>query len=175
MSMSSGERRTKPQIVSMRALVSTCFRDELTAVALRIVVCCGFVGLGTAAVAQESVQRPASPGFTHGLQGMRFIGSLGVEHQTGEDEEVLTFEDGAFSSDVCLKYGYPPAPYWVRRDAEGLHFLANLENPGKGTIRFEGVFDGKGMRATALWTKERWYWTIEQTLVFEGRAFEPPE
>ena len=93
----------------------------------------------------------------HGLEGARFVGSIGVKDQKDADDEVLTFKDGAFSSAVCLKYGYPPAPYWVRRDADGLHFLATLVNPDNGTIRFEGIFDGKEMRAIAVWTKGRWY------------------
>jgi hypothetical protein len=153
----------------------TWLRSRLTTAAALAILCCSFVGASTTAKGQEAGPRQGAVELKHGLQGARFAGSLRVQHQTEADAEVLTFKDGEFSSSVCLKYGYPPAPYWVRRDTEGLHFLATLRNPENGTIRFEGVFDGETMRATALWTKERWYWTVKQTLVFTGRPVGAPE
>jgi hypothetical protein len=36
-------------------------------------------------------------------------------------------------------------------------------------MRFEGLFDGKELLATAVWKKERWYWTIEQKFRFKGK------
>jgi len=113
---------------------------------------------------------PRSLILKNDLQGMRFIGPLEVKGQPGSEDEVLTFKGGMFSSKVCLQYGYAPVPYWVRRDADGIHFFAKLEHPTNGTIRFEGVFNGRAMRASALWKKKRWYWTIEQTLLFEGHV-----
>lgn len=172
----SGARPTFPGdgITSVRTLGSTGLSSRLAAAALAA-LCWSFAGAGAAAKGREADPGSASVALKHGLQGARFVGSLRVEHQTVTDKEVLTFKDGEFSSSVCLKYGYPPAPYWVRRSGDGLHFLATLRNPENGTIRFKGVFDGETMRATALWTKERWYWTIEQTLVFTGRAVEAGE
>ena len=137
--------------------------------ALALAVGGGLPGLGPMAIGQEAAGRPALPELRQGLQGMRFVGSLGVADDANTREEVMSFEDGMFSSEICRGYGFPPAPYWVRRDAEGLHFRAELHNPENGTIRFEGVFDGDEMTATGLWTKERWYWTLEQKLLFEGR------
>jgi hypothetical protein len=140
-----------------------------TAMALALAVGSGLLGPAPVAIGQEAAHRPALPELRQGLQGMRFAGSLGVKDDADPQEEILSFADGRFTSRICREYGFPPAPYWVRRDADGLHFFAELHNPENGTIRFEGVFDGEEMQATALWTKERWYWTLEQKLFFEGR------
>jgi hypothetical protein len=100
---------------------------------------------------------------------MRFKGPLAVKGETDPPMDVLSFKDGRFSSKACHQYGFTSAPYWVRRDADGLHFLAELKSPENGTMRFEGTYDGGTLEATASWTKERWYWTIEQTFRFSGR------
>lgn len=151
------------------------FRNGVVAVLLGVAVGSTIAGLPTRAGAKTTSWRRPLVALTDGFEDTRFVGSLRVENQIGSDEEVLTFRDGEFASRICRKYGYPPASYWVRRDAEGLHFFANLENPDNGTIRFEGVFDGATMRATARWTKERWYWTVEETLRFSGRPDATPE
>jgi len=144
-------------------------RGMVAAVLAAAVVCWGPGRLAPSARAQESTTGPASLDLDHGLQGRRFTGAMTVGEQPEVIEETLVFSDGRFSSAVCRQYGFPPAPYWVRRDADGLHFFAELSNPDNGTIRFEGVFDGQRMRATAVWTKERWYWTLEQTFRFTSR------
>ncbi len=104
---------------------------------------------------------------------MQFIGPMGVEDETNPEEDVFTFKDGKFVSKSCAKWGFSPAPYWVRWDADGIHFLAELESEEHGKMRYEGVFDGNEMRVVAYWKKERWYWTIERTYRFRGRPAKP--
>lgn len=123
-------------------------------------------------MAHDTVPMRMAPRLRHALQETRFTGSLRIEGRAVAEAEVLKFEDGLFSSRVCLTYGYAPVPYWVRRGPKGLHFLARLDHPEMGAIRFTGVFDGTRMHATARWRKDRWYWNVEQTLVFESAAFE---
>jgi len=143
--------------------------SRLAGAALAAAIGCSGVAVSSVAVAQGAVSGVAVPTLRHGLQDMRFIGPLGTEDETNPPDDVLTFSDGQLSSKICLQYGFAPAPYWVRRDADGLHFRAELHSPASGTIRFDGVFDGEQLRARALWTKKRWYWTVEQRLVFTGR------
>jgi hypothetical protein len=162
-------------IISMRALRSAWFWNGLITASLCVAIGCGPVGLAAMAIGQEPAPGPTLLELRHGLEGMQFIGTLAVGDETNPSEDVLTFKDGEFSSQTCLETGFAPAPYWVRSDADGLHFRAELQNPEHGTIRFEGLFDGEEMQASALWTKRRWYWTIEQKFRFTGRPVGRPE
>lgn len=112
------------------------------------------------------------PEFRHGLENMRFVGEWTYEWETEPVEGLLIFEDGEFVSRGCLEWGYEPAPYYVRRDDEGLHFHARLPNPDHGTMWFRGVFDGEQLQVDVHWRKERWYWTLEQEYRFTGRPMD---
>lgn len=156
----------------MLRLHNAPIRSKLNITLLCVAICCGFAGPSPVAIGQETPSKPALPELRHGLQGLRFIGPLAVGGNKKLGKEVLTFKGGKFSSQLCLQFGFSPAPYWVRRDAQGLHFEAELQSPEQGTMKFEGVFDGEAMSATALWTKTRWYWTIEQKFQFTGRLLQ---
>ena len=153
----------------MQTLHNAPIRSKLIITLFFVAICCGFAGLSLMAIGQETPSKPVLPELRHALQGLRFIGPLAVGGNMKLGKDVVTFKDGKFSSQLCLKYGFAPAPYWVRRDARGLHFEAELQSLEQGNMKFQGVFDGEAMSATALWTKERWYWTIEQKLRFTGR------
>ena len=131
---------------------------------------------GIAAVASDDTvpaQRAVSP--IEDLEGLSFIGPYGVEGENDPGEDIFTFEDGLFSSKTCLQWGFLPTPYWTKRTSGGLHFLVELTSPEHGTMHYEGVFDGREMKARALWKKERWYRTIERTYVFKGQLQGPQE
>jgi len=104
------------------------------------------------------------------LENKRFVGPLGIEGEAHPPNDMLTFSDGRFTSEICRQYGFRPASYWVRQDDAGVRFRTELHSPDNGTIRFDGVYDGEELHATAVWTKERWYWTVEQKFVFTGGA-----
>lgn len=123
--------------------------------------------LGTGLIAQAAAR--SSPELVHGLRNLSFIGPLGVEQEQNPADDVFSFDGEQFSSKTCAEWGFLPAPYWLRRDANGLHFRAELRSPEHGVMRFEGVFDGNELTATAVWSKSRWYWTIEQRFQFKGR------
>lgn len=148
--------------------MQTCLRNLIWTALL-----CGVAAPGHDAGGQQAAMH--RPELSHSLQGMYFIGPLRVQGEKNPGDDRLTFRNGMFTSRTCQRYGFGPAPYWVQSDADGsLHFLAVLRNPEHGTIRFEGIYDGREVVATALWTKERWYWTVEQKFYFEGRPV-PPE
>ncbi len=113
--------------------------------------------------AQEAAALPAP------LDGLRFVGPFGAEGERDPKQDTFTFKDGKFATASCLEWGFTPAPFWTRRDAKGLHFLAELKSPDHGTMRYQGTFDGKRLTVTGFWKKERWYWTVERTYHGSGR------
>ena len=119
------------------------------------------------AVAVAAAEAGGAPVATE-LEGVRFVGPFGAERETDPKMDTFTFKDGKFATGSCLEWGFTPAPYWIRRDADGLHFLAELESPEHGTMRYEGVFDGEALTVVAYWKKERWYWTTERTYRGQG-------
>lgn len=119
-----------------------------------------------------SPQRPAdSPKPV--LDGLKFIGPFGAEGEKAPKDDIFTFKDGKFSTASCLQWGFTPGPYWTRSDPKGIRFLAELESPDHGTMRYEGLFDGKVLNVVGYWKKERWYWTIERTYRGKGRLAGP--
>jgi len=128
---------------------------------------------GAASLAQDPPSRPSASNLSAGLEGLRFAGPFGAEGEKNPKQDAFMFKDGKFSTASCLEWGFTPAPFWLRRDAAGLHFLAELKSPDHGTMRYEGVFDGAKLAVVGYWKKERWYWTIERTYRGEGRLPEP--
>lgn len=124
---------------------------------------------GFAAIGQDKLSKPQAGVIETNLEGIQFVGPFGAEGEAAPKEDTFTFKDGKFATGSCLEWGFTPAPYWVRRDANGVHFLAELESPEHGTMRYEGVFDGKELTIAGYWKKERWYWTIERTYRGKGR------
>ena len=120
-------------------------------------------------MAQEThVQSHADPTDLK-LEGLQFIGSFGAEDEKDPKQDTFTFKDGKFATGSCMEWGFTPAPYWTRTDSQGVHFLAELESPEHGTMRYEGVFDGNELTVVGYWKKERWYWTVERTYRGSGR------
>lgn len=107
------------------------------------------------------------------LDNRRFIGPMGVKGDPDPADDEFIFEDGKFVSKSCLDWGFSPARYWLRHEKDGLHFLAELTSPDHGEMRYEGVFDGRQIKGSVLWTKERWYWTIQREYMFTGRLAVP--
>jgi hypothetical protein len=138
---------------------------QLAAIALLLAT--AFEPFRTSCMAQGA--SAPSGELVHGLQNMTFIGPLGVQNERNPADDVLSFESEKFSSRTCAEWGFSPAPYWVRRDAAGLHFHAELRSAEHGVMQFQGVFDGKELLATAVWKKVRWYWTVEQRFRFKGK------
>lgn len=108
-------------------------------------------------------------GISVHLDNRRFVGPMSVSGESTPTQDIFLFKDGTFVSENCLRWGFSPTPYWLRRDADGLHFMAHLESPEHGSMHYEGTFDGRVIKGTAMWKKERWYWTIEREYQFMGR------
>ena len=152
----------------MTAVRCTGLRAQIQLAVLYLGLVFHTIAFTSHASAQDIASRPGDDLVDRSLDGMRFVGPFGTEAETGPEEDVFIFEDGTFVSASCRKFGFEPAPYWMRQDVSGLHFLAELKSGEHGTMRYEGVFDGKVMKAVAFWRKERLYWTIERTYLFTG-------
>jgi hypothetical protein len=133
------------------------------------------VAASPTATAQSALSTPQTFALENSLEGVRFVGPFGAEAESNPKQDTFTFKDGKFATGSCLEWGFTPAPYWLRRGADGLHFLAELESPEHGTMRYEGVFDGQKLTVTGYWKKERWYWTVERTYRGWGRPAAPSE
>lgn len=152
----------------------TRFQAKSVLLILGAVFACLVLVYRPSATAQDASATPRAGASASFLESRRFVGKMGVESETRPEDDVFTFKDGTFSAKSCAEWGFAPAPYWVRRDSDGrLHFLSTLKSPEHGVMHYEGVYDGKQMKATAKWTKERWYWTTERKYVFTGHPAGP--
>lgn len=99
------------------------------------------------------------------LDGLQF--SAGIVRSSEADNgneplrDTLNFNDGQFSSVICQRYNFSSAPYWIRREDDQVHFLAELSSPTDGKMVWKGTIrDGK-LEGTMRWTRKRWYWTVD--------------
>ena len=127
------------------------------------------------ASAQEVRPNTQPHAIENSFEGVHFVGPFGAEDEKNPKRDTFAFKDGKFATGSCLEWGFLPAPYWVRRGPTGLQFLAELKSPDHGTMRYEGVFDGKKLTVVGYWKKERWYWTIARTYRGHGRPSNAPE
>lgn len=109
-----------------------------------------------------------------GLQFSAAITSDGDEEaQNRPLEDELAFNDGQFSSLVCARYNFAAAPYWIRRDGERIHFLAEMSSPTDGTMVWKGTIRNGKLEGTMRWIKKRWYWTIDAKHTVRGELSDP--
>ena len=130
---------------------------------------------GSSVFAQNILPKSAEAIANIEFGNVQFVGPFGAEDERNPKQDTFTFKDGKFVTGSCLEWGFSPAPYWLRQDATGLRFLAELESPEHGTMRYEGVFDGEKLSVVAYWKKERWYWTTERTYRGYGNLATPKQ
>jgi hypothetical protein len=141
-------------------------------VILRVVLVCQFLLYASLVLAQTASSKPSTAAFSS-IENRRFVGPMGVIGEPNPSDDVFIFKDGKFVSQGCLNWGFSPAPYWLRQEADGLHFFAELTSPDHGQMRYQGVYDGQKIKGNVTWKKERWYWTTEREYRFTGALPEP--
>jgi hypothetical protein len=168
----SGDRRSSQKIEGDEAVQPRKIRRNR----LEFLLASLFIGLSIQSFAMISIAnaqdaRPniQPPPIVNTFEGVQFVGPFGAEDEKNPKQDTFTFKDGKFATASCLEWGFTPAPYWVRQGPKGLQFLAELTSPEHGTMRYEGVLDGKKLTVAGYWKKERWYWTIERTYKGHGR------
>lgn len=100
------------------------------------------------------------------LDGMIFAGSFGDPGAPGRDD-LLYFNNGKFWSAICIRCGFEPGSYWVRKVGDSIHFRGEQRSE-RGTFVYLGRVTGDKIQVDVNWTKDRWYWKIDRDLVFEG-------
>jgi hypothetical protein len=104
------------------------------------------------------------------LDGMVFVGKIGPQGNPDVDDE-LHFQDGKFWSLNCIKCGFQPSGYWVRKVGERILFRGELTGE-RGTLAYSGEVVGGRAEVSIQWSKSRWYWTLSKALEFSG-SFKP--
>lgn len=130
--------------------------------AVRVLTLCAMCVGGSALAQSEAASGP--------LDGMVFVGKIGPEGDPDLDDE-LHFQDGKFWSVNCIKCGFQPASYWVRRVGDRIHFRGELTGE-RGTLAYRGEVIGDRVEVSIHWSKSRWYWTVSKELEFAG-TFKP--
>jgi len=113
-------------------------------------------------------------GGAYTLDGQKFSARIVRDGGSGDGKnpglgDILSFTDGKFSSEICRRYNFVDAPYWVRREGDKIHFLAELKSPTDGTMRWQGTIRGDTLEGTMQWRRKRWYWTIDATHKIRGK------
>jgi hypothetical protein len=119
----------------------------------------------------DAVADPDPPAADEPLDGMVFAGRIGPADDPDLADH-LYFENGRFWSGECVRCGFEPGVYWVRRTAGGIAFRGVLESADRGTFTYEGMVRGGRVDVSIHWRHERWYWTIDRNLRFVGEIVE---
>ena len=61
------------------------------------------------------------------LDGMVFGGKIGARDNPDLKDE-LHLQDGKFWSAICIRCGFKPGKYWVRREGDSLHFRGEFHS-----------------------------------------------
>jgi hypothetical protein len=119
------------------------------------------VPLWTAIV--DAAERGAATASWSPLDGRSFNGEmLSGEGKILSGKEKLVFQNGRFVSEACREFGFGDGPYWLRVEDNKIHFVAETVSPTNGTMHWKGTISGGQVDASFVWTKKRWYWTIER-------------
>lgn len=154
-------------------------REDRPAVVLAAALLCSLLAHIAPAAAGDMQPAPAQAGESRGLysvlDGRWFAGEIGPLGKPAFTEDVWEFREGMFASEECKKRcGYPRAPYWVRFEEDGVRFMAEMRCPKTdATIVWRGIVKDGEISGTFLWTRERWYWTIEKEFWFRGKLLDP--
>jgi hypothetical protein len=139
------------------------------------------------ALAGWTLMSGSAPGAEHGsnaaigvpfidpLDGKVFIVTYGPRGEPSLGEDVLSFQDGLFTSAGCQRYGFSAGPYWLRVDGDNVLFRAELISPEAGVMILTGAVAGDTIEAGSTWTRERWYRTVTLESWYAGALAAPEQ
>jgi hypothetical protein len=107
------------------------------------------------------------------LDGRVYSVDTGKAGKPSGGKDVIRFTDGIVSTDLCIKFGFKPAPYMVRVDGPKVHFRSEMISEKQGKLVVSGHIEGKRLKAHAEWAQVRWYWTVNVNLWFDGELADP--
>lgn len=143
-------------------------------------VAVGSMALGAPLVVSRSrplASTPSVEGIPATLDGLVFQARILRDDRDAPPPLVdrLTFADGAFSSEICTRYGFAASPYWLRPFGGEVQFLTEMHSPSAGTMVWQGRVRGRKLDGTMRWQKRRWYWTIDLTHRIHGEMVPPAD
>ena len=140
-----------------------------------IIALCSFamvttICLGPVVVGAEESQNDlkSNTAVSHFLDGKKFIGPTGEKGKKVHHEDVLSFNDGKFTSSACFQYGFKGGPYTTTIEGDAVHFIAETISPTHGKMVWQGTLRGDTLMVSYNWTKERWLWTTYREYWFKG-------
>lgn len=102
------------------------------------------------------------------LDGKSFTGNTGKMGKKSSNTDVITFENGKFSSSGCQNYGFGSGAYQTTTEGEKTHFVADTFSEKTGRITWVGTVSGEKLDATYLWYKKGKYSEPKQIKWFKG-------
>lgn len=102
------------------------------------------------------------------LDGKKFAGPTGEKGKKTHHEDVLSFDNGMFSSSACIPLGFKEGPYTARVEDDTIYFHAKTMSPTHGKIMWRGTLKGNTLDVHYNWIKKRWLWTISIEYWFKG-------
>ncbi len=108
-----------------------------------------------------------------GFDGRVYVANYGQDERRETGRDVMRFENGQMSTAICIKFGFMPAPYFLSVEDGRVHFYAEMPSEKQGNMKFTGVIENDRIKATANWKQDRWYWSVDVKLMFEGKRANP--
>lgn len=106
--------------------------------------------------------------FAGSLDGKSFTGHIGKIGKKSSNTDMITFENGRFSSSGCQKYGFGSGTYQTTTEGDRTHFVADTYSEKTGRITWVGTVSGDELNATYLWYKKDKYSEPKQIKWFKG-------
>ena len=90
------------------------------------------------------------------LENWTLDGNVYATILNGEDD-ILTFRDGSFQSDLQAGRGYDKGEYTTVTKDSNIWFEAKTVSPHEGELFWTGVIEGNAINGSYLYTKKGWF------------------
>lgn len=106
--------------------------------------------------------------YAGSLDGKTFTGDTGKMGKKSANTDMISFENGQFTSSGCQKYGFGSGAYQTTDEGDKTHFVADTYSEKTGRITWVGTVSGDKLNATYLWYKKGKYSKPKQIKWFKG-------
>lgn len=73
------------------------------------------------------------------------------------EDDILTFQDGLFQSNLSAELGYDKGEYTTVTKGNSIRFKAKTVSPHEGELFWTGVIEGNTINGSYLNTKKGWF------------------
>ncbi len=116
----------------------------------------------------EAILRTAFDGRTYAV-------SFGQDNKDEAGRDVVKFANGKMSTELCIRFGFEPAPYYIRSEGNRVYFRSEMVSKLQGTNIFSGYIEADQLNAHSDWAQARWYWTVNVGAWFKGKLVGPAD